>query len=317
MKEEEVLVTVLMPAYNVAGYIREAIDSVLNQTFTDFELLIVNDGSTDDTEKIIRSYPDKRIKLVNRANGGVSAALNTGLEEAKGKYIARFDADDICYPFRLEQQYAFMRSHPDYIIIGSDADYVSESGVFLFKYLNIGHTNEEINERINIYCPFVHSTVFYLKDAVIQAGGYEVKAHSFEDYFLWMRLIKLGKACNFSEPLIKVRFNSSSVTIDEKDMDPAFVALKKKALQTGVITDEEGLILLKSIKKLSVDKKESSYNRMLGKKYLWNNYQPSTARKYLLKSIRIEPFNPTSYMLFVLSFFSEKTISRIYSRKKL
>jgi len=251
-------ITVLMPVYNGAKYIREAIDSVLAQSFGDFELLIVNDGSTDTTVEVISSYTDKRIRLISQANGGVSAALNAGLKEAKGKYIARFDADDVCYTYRLERQYAFMEADPEYIVIGSDADYMSEEGDFLFKYVNIGHTNEEINERINTYCPFVHSSVFYLKDPVVNIGGYEINAHSFEDYFLWMRLIKKGKMCNFKEPLIQVRFNSSSVTVDEKDREPVFVELKKKALRTGRITDEEGEILLKSIKRLSKDKKEKS-----------------------------------------------------------
>ena len=308
-------ITVLMPVYNGEKYLKEAIDSVLGQTFADFELLIVNDGSTDNTVKLIEEYSDKRIRLINRANGGVSAALNTGLKEAKGKYIARFDADDVCYPYRLERQYAFMEANPGYIVIGSDADYMSEEGDPLFKYINIGHTPEEIEERINTYCPFVHSSVFYLKDPVIISGGYEVNAHSFEDYFLWMRLIKKGKLLNFTDPLIKVRFNSSSVTVDEKDREPIFLEIKKKALATGVITDEEGQQLLKSIKRLSKSKKESSYNRMLGKKYLWNNYQPKKARQHLGKSIRIEPFKLNTYILYFLSFFPKETIARIYNRK--
>lgn len=309
-------ITVLMPAYNAEKYIVEAIDSVLSQSFSDFELLIVNDGSTDRTAEVITSYKDKRVKLINQSNGGVSAALNTGLKEARGKYIARFDADDVCYPQRLQLQFDFMEAHPDYIVIGSDANYMSEEGEFLFKYINIGHTNEEINERIDVYCPFVHSSVFYRKEPVLSVGGYEVNAHSFEDYFLWRRLIKMGKMCNFKEPLIKVRFNSSSVTVDEKDREPVFVQLKEKALRTGVITDEEGRTLLQSIKRLSRTKKESSYNRMLGKKYLWNNYQPGKARRHLWKAILLEPFKLSAYPLFVLSFFPKKLITSIYNKKQ-
>jgi hypothetical protein len=142
-----------------------------------------------------------------------------------------------------------------------------------------------------------------------------VNAHSFEDYFLWMRLIKKGKMCNFKDPLIKVRFNSSSVTVDEKDREPVFVQLKEKALRTGVITDDEGQTLLKSIRRLSKRKKESSYNRMLGKKYLWNNYQPEKARKHLWRSIRLEPLKGSAYVLLLLSFLSKERIARIYSKK--
>jgi len=313
--EKEPQITVLMPVYNGAGYIQEAIESVLRQTFTDFELLIVNDGSTDDTAEIIGAFSDKRIRVLHRINGGVSAALNTGLEEAKAGYIARFDADDLCYPTRLAQQYQFMRNNPDYVLIGSDADYMTEEGNYLFKYVNIGHSNEEIQEQINTYCPFIHSSVFYKKEVVLNCGGYEVNAHTFEDYFLWIRLAKKGKVCNFKESLIKVRFNASSVTVDEKDREPIFVSVKKKALTTGIISDAEGEILLKSIKRLSKTKKESSYHRMLGKKYLWNNYQPRNARKHILKSIHLDPIKLNTYLLLVLSFFPKKIIERIYNTK--
>src|SRR5687768_3609783 len=111
-------VTVLMPVYKGERHIAEAIDSVLAQTFRDFELLIVNDGSTDGTAAIVKAYNDQRIVLLSRPNGGVSAALNTGLEQARGEYIARFDADDVCYPHRLQVQYDFLRSHPDYVMVG-------------------------------------------------------------------------------------------------------------------------------------------------------------------------------------------------------
>jgi glycosyltransferase involved in cell wall biosynthesis len=315
MKAKVLPITVLMPVYNGEKYIAEAVQSVLDQSFADFELLIVNDGSTDNTEKVIRSFTDKRIVLLNRPNGGVSAALNTGLSAAKGKYIARFDADDVCYPQRLEKQHLFLESNPGYVMVGSDADYMSEEGEYLFTYRNIGHSNGEIQERINIYCPFVHSTVMYLKDVILDCGAYEINAHTFEDYFLWTRVIKKGKVCNFKEPLIKVRFNPASVTVDEKDRDPLFVRLKKKALRTGEITDEEGAALLKSIKSLSPEKKESSYNRMLGKKYLWNNYQPAKARRHLLKAIRIEPAKLSGYVLLALTFFPKSLITALYNNK--
>lgn len=311
----EVPITVLMPAYNVEKYIREAIDSVLNQSFSDFELLIVDDGSRDTTADIINAYSDKRIRLIQQLNGGVSAALNTGLKQAKGRYIARFDADDVCYPFRLEQQFQFMESHPDYVLIGSDADYMSEEGEFLFTNNNIGYSNEEIQSRVDVYCPFIHSTVMYKKEVVERLGGYEVLAFTFEDYFLWKKLIKEGKVCNFKTPLIKVRFNASSVTIDEKDRGTEFTRLKRKALETGKITNEEGARMKAGLASLSKEKKESSYHRMLAKKYLWNNYQPGKARKHLLLSLKIEPFKIQGYLLMGMSLLPSAVIRAVYNLK--
>jgi len=178
-------VTVLMPAYNAEKYIGEAIASVLNQSFTDFELLIINDGSTDSTQKIIHSFRDKRIVLINQQNKGVSAALNVGLKAARADYIARFDADDVCHPDRLKIQYEFITSYPQYTIIGSTADYIDASGHFMFTHQLAGHLNEEIQQLKYSVCPFIHSSVLYKKDVVITNGGYNENAYTYEDHFLW------------------------------------------------------------------------------------------------------------------------------------
>ncbi|MBS1665716.1 MAG: glycosyltransferase family 2 protein, partial [Bacteroidetes bacterium] len=132
-------VTVLMPAYNAGKYIGAAVNSVLAQTFTDFELLIVDDGSEDDTAAVVREYGDGRIRMVRQERGGVSMALNRGLEEARGEYICRFDADDICFPQRLERQVRFLDEHAGYVIVGSDAEYISEDGEHLFHFRCAGH----------------------------------------------------------------------------------------------------------------------------------------------------------------------------------
>lgn len=309
-------ITVLMPVYNAEKYLTEAINSVLCQTHSDFELLIVNDGSRDRSLEIINSYEDQRIRVITQENAGVSAALNTGLKEAKGKYIARFDADDVCYPTRIEEQYRFMQAHPDYVIIGADIDYIDKDGEYLFSYQTFGHTNEEIKERISMGCPFVHSVVMYKKDTVLGMGGYEVKAHTFEDYFLWMKLIDKGKVFNFNKPMIKVRFNPESVTVDFKDYSETFLRLREKALKTGIITDEEGQLLLQNVKKLDMRTKEFSYNNMLGKKYLWNNYNPRKARRHLWKALKIKPFTISPYVLMAISFLPASSISSLYDKAK-
>lgn len=306
-------ITVLMPVYNAEKYLREAIDSVLAQTYTDFEFLIVNDGSTDNSLNIIKSYSDKRIRLINRENGGVSAALNTGLTTAKGSFIVRFDADDVCYPDRIRLQYEFMKKNPEYVLAGSDADYINKDGEYIFTFNNAGYTDEVIREKSLLGCPFIHSTVIYRKQDVLDLGGYEVKAHTFEDYFLWIQLLKKGKVCNFDFPLIKVRFNPESVTVDNRDYTYTFKSLHKKALKTGVITEDEGKLILKSINKLSNDKKVFSYNRMLAKKYLWNNYQPQKARRHIIEALKIKPLDPTSYILWLLSFLPKEIIRVVYS----
>ena len=311
-------ITVLMPVYNGEKYVADAIDSILAQTFRDFEFLIVNDGSKDKTEEIIRSYSDPRIRLLNKENGGVSCALNHGLEHAKGKYIARFDADDICYPQRLQEQYDFMLKNPDYVLIGSDADYVNQFGEFIFTYESTGHSNEEIQSRIYERNPFIHSVVFFPREVVMQCGGYDVKAHTFEDHLLWVKVLRKGKVCNFKTSYIKVRLNPESVTTDERVRGKRFLELRKQILESDrPISDADEQELLAIIKSQSSDKiKKMGYNLFVAKKYLWNNHQPTLARKYLLESIRLQPMETSAYLLLGLSFLPGSIISRIYNTFK-
>ncbi|MDB4925820.1 glycosyltransferase [Mucilaginibacter sp.] len=302
-------ITVLMPAYNTEKYISEAIESVLQQTHTDFELIIVNDGSTDGTKAIINSYKDERIILIDQPNMGVAAALNTGLKYSKAPYIARFDADDVCHPQRLEKQIKFLLENPEYILVGSDADYILENNDFLFHFQCIAHSHQEIMEKLYFYCPFMHPTVMYKKANVANAGGYPTDAHNFEDYLLWTAIAKEGKFCNLAEPLIKYRLNSASVTIDERWRGKRFRELKRDAIKRGHITAEEGNELLAIIKSQDVRKiKEGSYHALCGKKFLANNYQPEKAREHVKKAISIWPLRLDNYLLYTVSYLPEKFI---------
>ncbi len=309
-------VTVLMPVYNGEKYIAEAIESILNQSFKEFEFLIVNDGSTDRSLEIIQSYTDPRIKVINQKNGGVSNALNTGLKNATGKYIARMDADDLSHELRLEKQYNFMKSNPDYILVGSDANCIEENGAFIFRHQSGIYEDNLIKAEIHNSCIYVHSSVFFIKEAVIEVGMYDERAHSFEDHLLWSKLASKGKFSILPEELVDYRFNLSSVTIDHKDYDKAFLETKEEILKTGTVSERQEKIIIESLKKVDKRKKEISYYRLLSKKYLWNNYNPKKSRFNIRKSIQLEKGNPTSYILFLMSFLPKRVISFIYTNLK-
>lgn len=303
------LVTVLMPVYNAEKYIGEAIRSVLNQTYTTFELLIVDDGSSDNTVNIIRTFNDQRIRLIKEERKGISYALNTGLHEAKGSYVARFDADDICLPRRLEKQISFLNGHPDYVLAGTDAEYIQENGDHLFDFRSISYSYEQILHRLYHYCPFIHSSVMYRKGAVLSAGGYSHFAHHFEDYFLWVNLVKSGKCCNLPETLIKVRFNPDSLTIDEKWKGEVFRKLKMKIIRKGTITEKEANTLRRIITKQEGRKtKEGSYHALCCKKFLADNYQPAKARWHATKAIYFNPYRLENYFILIASYFPHKWI---------
>ena len=298
-----------MPAFNAGKYIGDAIVSVLEQTFADFELVIVNDGSTDKTVEVIHSFIDKRIVLINQTHGGVSKALNTGLAAAKGEYIARFDADDISYPDRLQKQLVFLEMNPAYVIVGSDAEYILENGEYLFDFSCIGHNHEDLIGKLYFYCPFIHSSVMYRKESVRKAGGYSVFAHNFEDYLLWIQLARQGKLYNLPETLIRIRFNPASVTIDEKWRGRRFRELKRTIIIRGEITEKEGDELLAIIQRQNIQRiKEGSYYALCAKKFLTDNYQPVKARTFALKAIKASPGRFDNYALLLAAYLPEKIL---------
>lgn len=316
MKETPAKVTILMPAYNAEKYVADAIESVLQQSFADFKLLIINDGSTDQTQNIIHSFSDKRIQLIDQSHRGIASALNKGLSKTASQYIARFDADDICLPERLQRQVDFLDQHLDYIVVGCDAEYISENAEHLFNFKCIGHSHEQILEKIYSYCPFIHSSVMYRKEPVVKAGGYSVHAHNFEDYFLWIQLLKSGKFHNLPQQLIKVRFNPASVTIDERWRGRDFRKMKRNIIRKGIITEKEGAYLFDVIKRQDVSNiKESSYYALCGKKFLLENQLPKKARLHFSKAISSHPYRFDNYALYILSFFPPSFINWLYHIK--
>ncbi len=314
MTEANPIITVLMPAYNAAAFIAQAVDSVLAQSFSNFELLVVDDGSMDDTVSIVQSYSDERVRLLQLPHRGIAAALNKGLEAARGRYIARFDADDICYPERLQVQYQYLSAHPDHIICGCAADYVTEEGDFVFTYQPPGFSYEELLASYKTKCPFIHSGVMYVKEAIVQAGGYNEHAHTFEDHLLWSQLLKKTKGCNLRKVLLRVRLNAQSVTIDERWRPQQFNEIKSRAIAGSTISTEDGEALLEILRQQDNSvTKYAAYHSLLGKKYLWDNFQPGSARAHIKRAIQIRPSGIKNYAFYLLSFLPGKLVKKIYS----
>jgi glycosyltransferase involved in cell wall biosynthesis len=303
MSQVSDLITVLMPAYNAGPYIHEAVESILKQTYTNFEFLIINDGSKDNTLEVLKKYDDPRIKIIDQKNKGLIASLNEGIDIAKGDIIARMDADDVCLPNRLELQNKFLKEHPDYVMIGSEADAMDKDGNYLMKLVPIGHTNEEINERIDDKCPFIHPCVTFRKNAVIKAGKYPRNALTFEDHLLWKELLAIGKVCNLRQVLLQVRFNPESVTIDEKWRGKEFIAIRRRSIHNGFLADEDAVVLRKLISSQNLGEyKQASYYAMVGKKYLWDNPDSALARKNFKEAIKHYPRHLVTYVLYMFSF---------------
>ncbi len=204
-------VTVLMPVYNGEKYLRKAIESILNQTFKDFEFLIINDGSTDRTKEIILSYRDQRIVyLENEENIGLTKSLNKGLKIAKGEYIARMDGDDVSLPERLEKQVEFLDRNSDYVLVGSDCTVLDESGKKIRTDLSI-LSNSTLKAALALKNCFKHGSVMFRKDTFFSAEGYDENFYCTQDYDLWTRMVKKGSVCNLPEVLFYRREHSKSI----------------------------------------------------------------------------------------------------------
>jgi len=209
------LVTILLPAYNCEHFIKQTIDSVLNQTYQNFELLIINDGSTDNTINIINSYTDHRlIHILNNENKGLIYSLNKGIQLAKGKYIARIDADDICLPTRIEKQVNWLEQNNNTALVATTICFINENNEHTgFWHLDkMCITEKEIKNAMKWECCIAHPSVM-MRAATIKMYSYSSKQKHTEDYDLWLQLLSDKLVIEkINEPLLLYRVHSNSVT---------------------------------------------------------------------------------------------------------
>jgi glycosyltransferase involved in cell wall biosynthesis len=204
------LISVVMPVYNAERYLNDSIQSILNQTFKDFEFIIINDGSTDHSKKILEKFKkeDKRIVLINNTkNLGLQKTLNRGLKIAKGRYIARMDADDISLPNRLGIQFSYLEKNKDIFLIGGSAIVIDEEGEKIGSLLK-GNNPKKIQKKLLKYNPFVHPSIMFRNT---KEFFYREKFICSEDYDLYLRMISNKKLIvNIPDFLIRYRITKNS-----------------------------------------------------------------------------------------------------------
>jgi len=225
-------VSVVMSVYNGEIYLQEAVDSILNQTFENFEFLIVDDGSTDRTLNILQSYKDPRIKVINnKKNIGLTASLNKGLKIAKWEYIARMDADDVSFPHRLEQQKAFLDRNPQVAVVGSWVEVIDESGKTQKTWRTLTRSHL-LRWRLLFKNTFAHPAVMFRKGAVLQMGGYDEYFKCAQDYELWSRLSSNWEVTNIPEVLLKWRRRENSISaVRQKDQKEIAKEVSRRNLE--------------------------------------------------------------------------------------
>lgn len=209
------LVSVVMPAYNVSSYIDEAIQSILEQSLTDFELIIINDGSTDDSLERAKLWAekDKRIKLYDQENKGRSYTRNRALELACSDLVATMDSDDVSLPNRLEVQYNFMNANPDVVVVGGQVDAICMMGLDLYT-TNFPLHHQEIEQALlnDDGVQLCQPATMMRKSIALDAGGYDQSYSVGEDTDLFLRMALKGKLANVNEVLLKYRKHPESST---------------------------------------------------------------------------------------------------------
>jgi glycosyltransferase involved in cell wall biosynthesis len=230
------LVTVLLPVHNAAAFLHSAIESILSQTFSDFEFLIINDGSTDESKKIIQSFSDPRICFIeNDSNIGLIATLNRGIKIAKGKFIARMDGDDISLPARLQKQVEKLQADPAVAVVASFVDFINEDGEITGTWNTDREavSEEQIRALMMRTNCIAHPSVMMRKD-VVEKFLYSSNQKGAEDWDLWMRILASGyRIVKIPETLLQYRVHPASITVQLKSgesLERRLMRVKRKFL---------------------------------------------------------------------------------------
>lgn len=299
-------VSVIMAVYNGGEYLRLAIDSILQQSFRDFEFIIINDGSQDNSLEVLTEYAkiDDRIRIISRENKGLVASLNEGIAEAKTPLIARMDADDICLPERLTKQVEFLHQHEDIVCVGTAQIIIDEDGDELTT-LNVPTGDREIQEKLlQGNCPIEHPSVMFRTDVVKALNGYRKEFETAEDYDLWLRIGELGKLANINKPLIKYRYLNSSISAANQSKQ--IEATKKACIEAWKRREITGQFKANSEWRASQTRiSKLSFALKFGW-WAYNYKNRHAAIKYAKRAIELTPWCTEAWKLLTLSLLKLK-----------
>ena len=292
-------VSVIMSLYNSEKYLTEAIESVLSQTFSDFEFIIIDDGSKDSSADIVRSYQDCRIHLVCQENRGLAAALNRAIKEANCDLIARMDPDDICFPERLASQYEYLFKHPEIVLLGSAATCIDGSGETL---TDISMSPLFSSGELALpESPCIHPSVMFRRSAYEQAGGYpESMRFGGENAVLFNRMLISGVVANLPEPLIMYRLSYTSMSQKSRRFNHLLRQLIRKEVFGEQIDEIE-------LQRLSQEYRRPGsgrfgYQMYIGKLFLNSDNGEGKARPYLISALKESPLSLHAWLCLLSSY---------------
>ncbi len=288
-------VCVLLAVHNGEKYLRQAVQSVLDQTFTDFVFLIIDDGSTDGSPQILREFAaaDPRIQLITQPNAGLTRTLNHGLKLAQSEFIARMDGDDICLPTRLEVQVDFLRKHRDVSLVGSSVEFIDPQGCLIGLKPGLIQEHEKIDaDLLRKGWPIVHPAVMMRRSAVMDIGGYNEAYATNQDHDLFLRLSEHGRLANLPQALLKYRQHFDSISLAKfKQQGDTVEAIVRAAYQRRGLAIPDGLLTSRPKAMSRLDHHRAWCWAALAA----GNIQ--TARKHALAALRLSPVSPPSWRM--------------------
>jgi glycosyltransferase involved in cell wall biosynthesis len=309
--ENTPLISVVMAVYNGGDYLDEAIESILQQTLTNFEFLILDDGSKDNSLKMIEKYADNdsRIKVIARENRGFAFSLNEMLAVSKGKYIARMDQDDIALSHRFELQIQHLENHPKVAVLGGGCHMIDHKGRYLTTFIH-PETNAEIQSELLVgHSAISHPSAMIRREILMDNGGYDLDYGLVEELDLWLRLGEKAELGNLREPIMKYRLHSNSVSEKNgiKQREAGRRACEAAWKRRGVSGKYEANVAWRP-----TNEKESQHSFIL--LYGWwafSSQEYLTATIYGLKALLIKPLDISSWKLCLCpsSIFIKKSLN--------
>jgi glycosyltransferase involved in cell wall biosynthesis len=297
------LVSVVMPVYNTAPYLSEAIESILGQTYAPLEVVIVDDGSADESVEIIRSYQerDSRIRFVQNQHGGIARARNTGIRTASGELIANMDSDDVSLPERIVTQVRYLQANPDVVALGSQTIWVDPDGDPLFRTRH-AESHEDIERELLWARGFaiVHSGAMFRRWAIENVGGYSEDLPMGVDLDLYLKLAEVGRLANLPDYLFVMRRHPSSTTmiVDTRRAAELKTAILRRACQRREVDPSTVAVrpmkYSANVSELYADWSQSAF---------WHGYYRSGI-KYLRRLVSSAPWKPQTWYFATRSAFT-------------
>ena len=299
-----------MAVYNGKKHLREAIESILNQTFTNFEFIIVNDCSTDSSLEIIQSYEDERIKVINNErNIGLTKSLNKGIKQARGEYIARQDADDISLPNRFEKQLKYFEEHPKTALLGTSIYVIDENGNILEKRIASPSPNKTLLKGNR----FTHGSLMFKRSVINELGQYNELFKYSQDYELCLRISKYYEVKNLEAPLYKLRFHSSSIASTKIKEQQLYASLAQKLAKNEL--SKESLKMIRdnifNLYSLLNRQEKIVFHKAVAYSHIQYNDLESARREYK-RIFRLNPFDMENNLYLMLSHIGKGSIRKMH-----